>query len=165
VAIVVLVLWLITAGAGIRLLLAGASRRRAAGRQRPGVPAEALVRTGAVPLTAEGKPPPTPHATVRAEAGEHPLLEFSHPALAITGVACWLMFTLVHYRPFAWISVGVMAVTLALGLSWLARSRADERAGIEGSGGFPPRLIAVHGSAAGLSVVLAVLSALVAAGH
>jgi hypothetical protein len=160
-AIVVLVLWLCTGAAGITLLRAGSARRRAA-TARDAAPEEALVRIGAVPLTPEGKPPPGPHVRVRTPPGEHPLLEFSHPALATTGVACWLMFTFVHYRPFAWISFGILVATLTAGLSWFARNRQaairEERAAWT----FPPRLIALHGGAAVLSITLTVVTALVA---
>jgi len=160
-AIAALVLWLCTAGAGLTLLRAGGARRRESA-PRPPAPAEPLVRIGAVPLTPEGKPPPGPRVRVSTPPGEHPLLEFSHPALAITGVACWLMFTFVHYRPFAWISFAVLVATLLLGLSWYTRNRQaalrEEQAGWT----FPPRLIALHGAAAALSITLTVVTALVA---
>ena len=79
-------------------------------------------RIGALPMTAEGKPPPVPHTRVVTPAGEHPLLEFTHPALAIVGLAFWAMFTFVHYRPMAWIALAVLLVTIGMGLAWLARS-------------------------------------------
>lgn len=94
--------------------------------------------------------------------GEHPLLEFSHPALATTGVACWLMFTLVHYRPFAWISFAVLVATLLVGLGWYARNRQSAVGAEHASWTFPPRLIALHGTAAALSITLTVVTALVA---
>jgi len=160
VAIAALVLWLCTAAAGVTLLRAGTTRRRDS-RSQQAVPAEPLVRIGAVPLTAEGKPPPGPHARVATPAGEHPLLEFSHPALATVGVACWLMFTFVHYRPFAWISFAILVATVLVGVSWYARNRQSAR---EERGGwtFPSRLIALHGTAAALSITLTVVTALAA---
>ncbi|HYK66443.1 MAG TPA: hypothetical protein VEV45_00760 [Streptosporangiaceae bacterium] len=164
-AIAALILWLCTAGAGLSLLRAGTARRRASAPQLVAPaesPAEPLVRIGAVPLTAEGKPPPGPHARVSTPAGEHPLLEFTHPALATTGVACWLMFTFVHYRPFAWISFAVLVTTLLVGLSWYARNRQAALRKESGSWSFPPRLIALHGAAAALSITLTVVTALVA---
>jgi len=161
VAIAALVLWLCTAAAGVTLLRAGTARRRESAT-RPAAPAEPLVRIGAVPLTAEGKPPPGPRAQVSTPSGEHPLLEFSHPALATTGVACWLMFTLVHYRPFAWISFAILVATLLVGLGWFARNRQAARKEEQASWTFPPRLIALHGAAAALSITLTVVTALVA---
>lgn len=154
-----LVLWIATAAAGITLLRSGSTRRGAAADQAP---AEALVRIGAVPLTAEGKPPPGPHVRVATPPGEHPLLEFSHPALAITGVACWFMYTFVHYRPFAWISFGILLATLTLGLAWFLRNREAAHRRLAGAWTFPPRLIALHGAAAALSITLTVVTALVA---
>ena len=160
-AIAALVLWLCTAAAGVTLLRAGTTRRREAASQSAAL-AEPLVRIGAVPLTAEGKPPPGPHARVSTPAGEHPLLEFSHPALATVGVACWLMFTFVHYRPFAWISFAVLVVTLLVGVSWYLRNRQDALRKERSGWTFPPRLIVLHGTAAALSITLTVVTALAA---
>jgi hypothetical protein len=160
-AIAALVLWLATAAAGVTLLRSGTARRRASAAQLP-APAEPLVRIGAVPLRPDGRPPRGPHARVATPPGEHPLLEFSHPALATTGVACWLMFTLVHYRPFAWISFAVLVATLLVGLGWYARNRQSAVGAEHASWTFPPRLIALHGTAAALSITLTVVTALVA---
>lgn len=167
-AVVALVLWLATAAAGLTMLRAAGARRRAAQQAllaqavpAQAVPAEAvpvLVRTGALPLQPDGRPPRGPHTRVGTPAGEHPLLEFSHPMLAVAGLGCWLMFTLVHYRAFGWIAVGIMAGTVTLGLGWFFRSR-QEAAGWS----FPPKLVALHGLGAGLGIVLAVLSALLTA--
>lgn len=160
-AIAALVLWLCTAAAGVTLLRAGTTRRRESAPPSA-APAEPLVRIGAVPLTAEGKPPPGPHARVSTPAGEHPLLEFSHPALATVGVACWLMFTFVHYRPFAWISFAILVATLLVGVSWYARNRQGAPHAELRGWAFPPRLIALHGTAAALSITLTVVTALAA---
>jgi hypothetical protein len=158
-AIAALVLWIATAAAGVTLLRSGSTRRAAAADQAP---AEELVRIGAVPLTAEGKPPPGPHVRVATPAGEHPLLEFSHPALAITGVACWFMYTFVHYQPFAWISLAILVAALTVGLGWYLRNRETAHRQLTGGWTFPPRLIALHGLAVGLSITLTVVTALVA---
>ena len=160
-AIAALVLWLCTGAAGLTLLRAGAARRRESAAP-PAQPAEPLVRIGAVPLTAEGKPPPGPRARVSTPPGEHPLLEFSHPALAIIGVACWLMFTFVHYRPFAWISFAILVMTVLVGLSWYGRNRQAAHEEQQAGWTFPPRLIALHGTAAALSITLTIVTALVA---
>jgi hypothetical protein len=213
VAIVVLALWIAAAVAGVTLLRAGGAARRGAASvpaelvkavsdqavsvaavplgavPLEAVPLEAVsavkagARIGAVPLTADGKPPPGPHVRVRSPAGEHPLLEFCHPALAATGIACWLMFVLVHYRPFAWIAFAILLVTMAVGLAWLAATRragkarvanhGDARHGDARHGGaikgaygaglswtFPPRLIALHGLAVTLAIALTVLTAI-----
>jgi hypothetical protein len=161
-AIAALVLWLCTAAAGVTLLRAGTARRRELAPQAAAPAVEPLVRIGAVPLTPEGEPPRGPHARVSTPAGEHPLLEFSHPALATVGVACWLMFTFVHYRPFAWISFAILVATLLLGISWYARNRQAALREERGGWTFPPRLIALHGTAAALSITLTVVTALAA---
>jgi hypothetical protein len=164
VAIFVLVLWIATAGAGLTLLRAGgAARRQAAAAVLPAavVRTAVPVRIGAPPMTPEGKPPPIPHVRLATPPGEHPLLEFCHPMLAVTGMAFWAMFTFVHYRPMAWIAFGVLVVTICIGLGWLASSRKDGRQRTV-SWQFPPRLVALHGISATLTIVLAVLSALLA---
>jgi hypothetical protein len=161
-AIAVLILWIATAVAGLTLLRAGGAARAAAET----VPTEPLVtasaRSAAVPLTADGRPPPGPHIRVATPSGEHPLLEFSHPALAVTGIACWLMFTFIHYEPLAWIAFGVLVVTLGIGLLWLVRNRRAARRHPTAAWNFPPRLIAVHGIVATCSIALTVLAAMVA---
>ncbi|HXW44981.1 MAG TPA: hypothetical protein VEL03_09350 [Streptosporangiaceae bacterium] len=163
-AIVVLFLWAATAAAGITLLRAGGAARRLAAQAaaaKVGLPAPAVVRIGAIPLTEDGKPPPGPHVRIVTPQGEHPLLEFSHPTLAVTGMAFWLMFTFVHYRPFAWIALGCVLVTICIGLGWLATTHRRGRRHA-GAWRFPVRLIALHGLSASLTVILAVVATLVA---
>ena len=190
-AIVVLILWFATAGAGLTLLRAGGSaRRRQDGRATPvpgplaaavasvpgveprpavdtGLPASPLAGSSqavsAVPMTADGKPPPGPHVRIATPAGEHPLLEFSHPTLAIAGIACWMMFTFVHYRPMAWVAVAILSATALAGLAWLLRNWQDGRRQAAGAWPFPGKLIALHGAVAGSSLLLSVLAAVTAA--
>jgi Flp pilus assembly protein TadB len=159
-AIVVLLLWFATAAAGLTLLGAGSAARQAAAV--PDSQAAAPVRIGAAPLTAEGKAPPIPHERLRTHDGDRTLLEFSHIALAITGIACWMMFTLVHYRPLAWIAFAVLAGTLLLGLTWLAYSRRSARRQPNTGWSFPPRLVWLHGLVATCSIALTVLTAVTA---
>jgi hypothetical protein len=190
-AIAALILWVLTASAGVSLLSSGRAARSAAagpaqpadaaaGPDRPAgawagparadaaaagpaQPAGAPARFAAIPLTEDGRPPPVPHAKVTAPPGEHPLLQFCHPALALIGFGFWLAFVLVHYRPLAWISFGVLIVTLSAGLSWLAgNTLAARRQGTARA--FPHRLIVLHGLAAAATVALTVLTALTA-GH
>ncbi len=187
-AIVVLVLWLATAAIGLTMLRAGGSARRAtasaaasspAGTAQPAsvtagsvpgstVPAASLApvaraRVAAVPLAADGSPPPAPHTRVATPPGEHPLLEFSHPALAVSGLAVWSMFVFVHYRPLAWIAFGILLVTMGAGVGWLTRARRDASRKVAAAWTFPPRLVTSHGLAAVLSMALTILTALSAA--
>ncbi len=160
-AIVVLILWIFTAAAGVTMLRAGGSARRLASESAGmKVPAAAVQgRIGAIPLTEDGRPPPGPRTRVTTPPGEHPLLEFSHPALAVTGLAFWTMFVFVRYRPLAWIAVAILAVAIVLGLGWLARNRLAAGRSARTAWSFPPRLIMVHGMAAACSITLTVLAA------
>ena len=200
-AIAALILWVLTASAGVSLLSSGRAARGAtagpaqpsdptggraqpddaAGRPAepadvagspaqpegsasgPAPPAATPVRYAAVPLTEDGKPPPVPRVKVAAPPGEHPLLQFSHPALALIGFGFWLGFVLVHYRPLAWISFGVLVVTVGAGLSWLAANALAARRHQGAARAYPPRLIALHGLAAATTLTLTVLTALFAA--
>jgi len=153
-AILVLALWIAAAVAGVTLLRAGGAARRRA--TVPVLAEPVVVRSGAVPLTPEGKPPRGPHTRVTTPPGEHPLLEFCHPALAVVGIGCWLMFALVHYRPFAWIAFAILILTMAVGFSWLAASRRASEATWE----FPPRLVMLHGVVVTLAIALTALTAI-----
>ena len=130
----------------------------------PAPPAGPPARYAAVPLTEDGRPPPVPRAKVAAPPGEHPLLQFSHPALALIGSGFWLAFVLTHYRPLAWISFGVLVVTLGAGLSWLTANTLAARHRRGAARAFHPRLIGLHGLAAATTLALTVLAAL-SAGH
>ena len=176
-AIATLILWALNAGVGVALLTSGnAARRRAAGPARAasvpagsaastpaGSAASVPARFAAVPLTEDGRPPRVPRAKVVAPAGAHPLLEFSHPALALAGLGCWFAFVLVHYRPFAWVSIGVLVVTAGAGLGWLARNRLAARRRAAPARVFPPRLIMLHGLGATALLACTLLTALFAA--
>jgi hypothetical protein len=157
-AIATLVLWMLNGGVGVTLLRAGnAARRRAAGPARA---ASTPARIPAVPLTEDGRPPRVPPSKVVAPAGEHPLLEFSHPALALIGLGFWFAFVLTHYRTYGWISIGVLVITVGAGLSWLARNRLAARRRPALVRAFPPRLIALHGLAAAALIALTLFTAL-----
>jgi hypothetical protein len=205
-AIVVLVLWLFTAGAGFYLLLtsslararaAGPTTARPAGSAAPAPPpATAAARVPAAapatsaPAIGPGPGPaadrPASRRAARRAARERwdppsliasrqapllpaarSLLEFAHPASGITGLAFWLGFTLIHNRALGWIAFGLAAVTACLGLGWFtANARAARRAARRAEPGRPApsfagRLVALHGSAAALTVALAALAALI----
>jgi len=151
-----------SAGAGTAL----ATSETARAAVQPTAAAEAVrasglqARLAATPLTADGKPPPGPKVKVSAPPGEHPLLEFSHPALAITGLACWFMYVFVRYTPFAWISFGILMVAITIGLSWLVHNLRAARHRLKGAWNFPPRLVVLHGTAAAAAILLSVLTAL-----
>jgi hypothetical protein len=161
-AIAALALWVLTAGAGVSLLSSGnAARRRAAG---PGPAAGTQVRSAAVPLTDDGRPPPVPRAKVVAPPGEHPLLQFAHPALALTGLGFWLAFALTHYRSLAWIALGVLVVTAGAGLSWLTSNTLARRRRQDAARPFPSRLAILHGLAAAVLALTMLTTLLVSHG-
>jgi hypothetical protein len=97
------------------------------------------------------------------------LVEFAHPALGITGLAFWLGFTLVHSRPLGWIAFGLVAVTACVGLAWFtanvrANRKTRRRDPAEPAPSFNGRVIALHGTAAAVTLTLAALTVLIARG-
>ena len=197
-AILVLVLWAFTAGAGFYLLVTGSPGRPV--RPAPAEPASAAAES--VPAAAESVPasasaesvPPAsaapsgrpaagasrtassrrgardpwaPASLVAARQaplvpGARALAEFAHPAAGIVGLGFWLGFTLVHAQVLGWIGFGLAAATACVGLAWFAaNTRAAGRPASAGSApSFAPRLVALHGSAAAITIALAALTAL-----
>ncbi len=180
-AIVVLVLWLFTAGAGFYLLFtSNLARARPTDLAPPPAAAAARVPAAATATpAADGPPsrraarraarerwdPPSLAASRQAPLlpGARSLVEFAHPAGGIIGLALWLGFTLVHNRALGWIAFGLAAVTACVGLGWFtANTRAARRAEPgRRAPSFAGRLVALHGSAAALTVALAALAALI----
>ena len=154
-AIVVLVLWLFTAGAGFYLLVtSNLGRARPAAATPAAEPATAPASAAApaepatVPAAAGGSAsraaskremrraardrfdPPSLTAAKNAPAvpGLRSLLEFAHPAFAIVGLGFWLAFTMVHDRALGWIAFGLVTAAVCLGLTWYtANTRAARR--------------------------------------
>jgi hypothetical protein len=199
VAIAALVLWVLTAAAGLVLLTAGGAAKRAAAQQAAdarqaagaqetaGVPAVPVMVPGTDPapgaagspragsgsarpapaplrsVAGRAEPPPIPRVKVHATPGEHPLLEFSHPLLGLVGLGVWFIFVGTHHAPLAWVAFGILVAAIAAGLSWLARNALAARRGERPArAGFPPRLVLLHGLAATVTFVVAVLAALTA---
>ena len=169
-ALVVLVLWLFTAGAGIYLLVtSNLARTRPAPASVTTHPAPASVTTAPASqrdmkrAARERFDPPSLVAARNAPLvpGARSLLEFAHPACGIVGVGFWLGFTFVHYRMLGWIALGLVAITACLGLTWFAANTRAARRRDEPGPSFRGRLLALHGGAAALTVTLAALTALV----
>jgi hypothetical protein len=217
VAILVLVLWLFTAGAGFSVLISSNLKRdrsvpsaqlapTAASSTAPSVRVapNASVRVApnapAVPAApgASGSAsqqderrayrerfdPPSLVAARNAPVvpGARALLEFSHPACGIIGLAFWLGFSLVHARVLGWIGFGLAAVTACAGLTWFAVNLGAARRHAQSESrpapnrhepnrhepprdvpapSFRGRLVALHGAAAALTLLLAALAAVV----
>ena len=190
-AIMVLVLWLFTAGAGFYLLVTSNLGRARPAATTPAAttptaePATAPAESATVPAAAAGSAsqaaskremrrmardrfdPPSLTAAKNAPVvpGLRSLLEFAHPAFAIVGLGFWLGFTLVHDRGLGWIAFGLVTATVCLGLTWFTANtraaRTKDEAGSEPAPSFSPRLVILHGSAAAVTFVLAALTALV----
>ena len=176
-AIATLVLWVLTAAAGLVLFTAGGAAKRAAAGQRAAAQeaaAQEAVPVPAPPVTVPGgdpaprtagpaEPPPIPRVKVHATPGEHPLLEFSHPLLGLIGLGVWFIFVGTHHAPLAWVSFGILVAAIAAGLSWLGRNTLAARRGERpAQAGYPPRLVLLHGLTASATFVVAVLTALIA---
>ena len=185
-AIVVLVLWLFTAGAGFYLLVtSNLGRARPAATIPATEPAVAPAEPATVPAAAAGSAaqaaskremrraardrfdPPSLTAAKNAPVvpGLRSLLEFAHPAFAIVGLGFWLGFTLVHNRALGWIAFGLVTATVCLGLTWYTANtraaRSKNAPEVEPAPSFSNRLVILHGSAATVTFVLAALTALV----
>jgi hypothetical protein len=193
-AIVVLVLWLFTAGAGVSVLitsnLKGArvvsvpqlvpadARPAAQGLPAQGLPAQGPAAQGPAPAAPvkDRFAPPSLVAARNAPVvpGARALLEFAHPASGIIGLAFWLGFALVHNRVLGWIGFGLATATACAGLAWFTvnvraahhrdRGPADPQHPADPAPSFRGRLVALHGAGATLTVVLAALTALVLRG-
>jgi hypothetical protein len=155
-AVIVLLLWAVTAAAGLRLLFtSGLGGRRPASATSRAQTAQSSV-TASAPESAMATAPASGTAYVpggvtkpvsgRAARrayydpptltrnknepipGLGPLLEFTHPMFAIVGLAFWLGYTLVHARPLAWIAFGLAVATICAGITWFtANARAAKR--------------------------------------
>ena len=172
-AIVVLLLWAVTAFAGFRLLFTSGIGRAQSAQTPVQAPEPVTVpaTAGEVPATAVEVPskrdikraerarydtPELVRSRKQSAGGLREAVEFTHPACAIIGLAFWLGYTLVHNRALAWIAFGLAAVTACIGLAWFFSNRKNSL--------FSPRLIAIHGGGAAFTFLLAALTALTARG-
>ncbi len=85
-----------------------------------------------------------------------------HPALGLAGLGCWIAFVITRFRPFAWIALGVIVVTIAAGMIWYAASARAARPAGRTWPGAPG--VSIHGAGAAVTLTLAIVTVL-AAGH
>ena len=202
-AIVVLVLWMFTAGAGVYVLVTSNLGRarpavnpdlapQMASAVAPSASTAAADSAAAAGPSAAGPSAAAPAKSARAARREErravrdrwdppslaksksepmmpqfrSLVEFTHPACGITGLAFWLGFTLVHSRPLGWIAFGLVAFTACVGLAWFTANvrAARRRDPAEPAPSFNGRVIALHGAAAAVTLSLAALTVLIAHG-
>ena len=197
--IAALLLWFVTAGAGLYLLMAGrpSSTAARAGQEPAEDPARATVPPSPPPqlglpqstvdaLAAGATVPPITHTRVKPPPGQHPLLEFIHPALGLIGLGCWIAFVATQFTAFAWVAFGVLLATITAGVTWFmvnaraAAARAAAQApgpavssdagpgvssgarhAAEGRNPVARRLL-IHGTAALTTFILALISLLLA---
>ncbi len=104
-----------------------------AGGPQAGAPRTAGVPQAAARAYAAGAAvPPITHTRITTRPGEHPLLEFMHPALGVAGLGCWIAFVITRFSVFAWAAFGVIIVTIAAGLTWYAVNARAARAARSG---------------------------------
>ena len=175
-AIAALVVWLLTAAAGMTMLIHGSlAGRNSAAATPQSAPAQPVPTPAPAPAPAPapvpvpgagrgpaGEMPDIPRVKVHAAPGEHPLLEFFHPTLGLLGLGLWFIYVGTHHQALAWVAFGVLVLTVTAGLSWLVRSARAARA----AGGprriLPGRLALLHGVLAATTFALVVLTALAA---
>ena len=137
-----MVLWILTAGIGGYLLAAGfAAQRARAGVLQPREQPVAVDPAGVLGVVPEPGAGPAP---ARMEVEGSPLLEFTHPALALTGLTLWIFYTVSGDRLFGWIGFGIVLAAILAGISWVLMGKRTGR----GHPGFPDHLVLLHGVAA-----------------
>jgi hypothetical protein len=186
--IAAMLLWMVTVAAGVYLLAAGRPARppaapvpateSARATQAAGVP-----QAAATAYAAGAAVPPVTHTRITTPPGEHPLLEFMHPALGVAGLGCWIAYVITRFSGFAWAAFGVIVVTIAAGLTWYAVNARAVKAARSGRAPgtaqpgtaqpgtaqpgaparrYPARRLLVHGSGAAVTLVLALVTVLAA---
>ena len=150
-AIAALLLWMCTGAVGAYLLM---SRVR---------PADAEPVPATVPETGRPRDRFDPPSLVRAKSepipGMRALAEFAHPALAITGLAFWIIYVMSRDLVFAAIGFGVLLGAICAGVSWVAANRRAARQGKRDALAISPRLLMLHAAGAALTLLLAALIA------
>jgi hypothetical protein len=145
-----------SAAAGVAPRQAPAAAAVASGRA-PAAPGDAAVPAPTVKKRDVFDPPSLREAKSESIPGMRALGEFTHPALAITGFAFWLLYTMVHDRIFGAIALGIMLGAIAAGISWaVSNSRAAKREDGDALV-FSGRALAFHVAGAALTLLLAAL--------
>ena len=173
-AIAAMLFWMCTAAVGAYLLMsrvrpvdAGAEpepqpeRVAAAGAPGAAGTVEAAQPAPAAPAPRRAKDRFDPPSLARAKAepipGLRALAEFAHPALAIIGLAFWILYVLSRDRVFAAIGLGIILGAIAAGVSWFTANRRAVAAGRRDALSLSPRLLILHGAGAALTLLFAAL--------
>lgn len=171
-AIVALALWTLTVAAGVYLLVSSTRLKpETAGEATVPAEAAAAVPAGGTAVPAGGTavaaparkkgdrfdPPSLRAAKSEPVPGMRALGEFTHPALAITGFAFWLLYALAHDRIFAVIGLGIILGAIVAGVSWaVSNGRAAKREDSYALS-FSGRALAFHVAGAALTLLLVAL--------
>lgn len=151
-AIVALALYTLTIAVGVYLLATSTRLKGELAEREPepaAVPA-ANPKDRFDPLSLrEAKSEPIP--------GLRALGEFTHPALALAGFACWLLYTMIHDQILGVIAVGIMLGAIAAGITWAVSNARAARREKDGALVFRGRVLLYHGTGAALTLLLAVL--------
>ena len=89
-------------------------------------------------------------------------LILGHAGFAVAGLATWIAFVATNRGAFAWIAVALLVPIAGAGLSMLAKwlgGRASSRRASQTEQRFPMTVVAAHGVAAAVTVVLVVVAA------
>jgi hypothetical protein len=191
--IAAMLLWIFTAGAGVYLLATGRPAAVSAGAEAdaeavtvPPSRAQYGIPPAAVEAMAAGaRVPPITHTRVTTQPGQHPLLEFMHPALGVVGLGVWIGYVATKFAAFAWVSFAVLLLAIAAGLTWYAANHRHRPAGPAGPARpvfaasadgevdadaaaptpagrhSPSRRALIHGGGAATTLILAILTLLI----
>jgi len=172
VAIAAMLFWMCTAAVGAYLLMSrvrpadvGAEPEQqpepVAAQAAPGAAGATQPAPAAAPKPRRAKDRFDPPSLARAKAepipGLRALAEFAHPALAVIGLAFWILYVLSRDRVFAAIGLGIVLGAICAGLSWFTANRRAVAAGRRDALSLSPRLLMLHGAGATLTLLFAAL--------
>lgn len=92
------------------------------------------------------------------------LLIFAHPLLAVSALACWVVYVLTLDPLFAWLSFGVLSASALLGFTMFTRWLGGGRHARGAEQRFPMIAVLLHGAVGVATFVLVLLTAAVASG-
>ncbi|MGJ6963054.1 hypothetical protein ACSDR0_14195 [Streptosporangium sp. G11] len=92
------------------------------------------------------------------------LLIFAHPILAVSALACWIVYVSTLDPLFAWLSFGVLSASALLGFTMFTRWLGGGRHARGAEQRFPMVAVLLHGAVGVATFVLVLLTAAVASG-
>lgn len=164
-AIAAMLFWMCTAAVGAYLLVSRARPADAGAEpeQQPEPVAAGASQSAPAPAPQPRRakdrfdPPSLARAKAEPIPGLRALAEFAHPALAVIGLAFWILYVLSRDRVFAAIGLGIAGGAICAGLSWFTANRRAVAAGRRDALFLSPRLLILHGVGAALTLLFAAL--------